>query len=94
MPVIQTSGARIAYSRSGTGPAVLLIQGAGAVGEGWRPQVDGVSGRFDLVRIDNRGVGGSAIEGGPLTIEAMAADALAVMDAEAVNAALAAHWNG
>jgi pimeloyl-ACP methyl ester carboxylesterase len=28
-------------------PAILLIQGIGLVGEGWRPQVDGLSGAFD-----------------------------------------------
>ncbi len=84
MRVIRTDGARVACERSGAGPAVLLIQGAGVIGEGWRPQVDGLDDRFDLVRIDNRGIGGSTLDGGALTIEAMAADALAVMDAEGI----------
>ena len=28
-----TRGARVSYSRTGTGPAVLMIQGVGAVGD-------------------------------------------------------------
>ena len=65
----------------GRGPAVLLLQGVGLVGEGWRPQVDGLRDRFTLVSPDNRGIGGSTILDGRLSIDAMAADALAIMDA-------------
>jgi pimeloyl-ACP methyl ester carboxylesterase len=60
---------------------VLLLQGIGLVGEGWRPQIDGLSDRFRLLAPDNRGIGASTRGDGPLTIEAMAADALAVADA-------------
>jgi pimeloyl-ACP methyl ester carboxylesterase len=41
-------------------PAILLIQGIGLVGEGWRPQVDGLSGAFDPIVFDNRGIGRNA----------------------------------
>jgi pimeloyl-ACP methyl ester carboxylesterase len=81
VPGVRTSGAAIAYLREGSGPAVLLLQGVGLVGEGWRPQIDGLRDRFTLVAPDNRGIGGSTILDGRLTIESMAADALAVMDA-------------
>jgi aminoacrylate hydrolase len=81
-------GATIAYLCEGAGPAVLLVQGAGIVGEGWRPQIDGLRDRFTLVTPDNRGIGGSMLaprvageRAAPLTIEQMAADAIAVMDA-------------
>jgi pimeloyl-ACP methyl ester carboxylesterase len=79
--VIRTRGAEIACAQTGTGPPVLLIQGAGVIGEGWRFQVAGLADRFTLVTFDNRGIGGSRLLDGPLTIEAMAEDALAVMDA-------------
>lgn len=82
MPTIQTAGARLSYSRHGAGPAVLLIQGVGLVGAGWTPQVQGLADRFTLITFDNRGIGASEITGGELSIEAMAADALAIMDAE------------
>jgi aminoacrylate hydrolase len=86
MKTLETEGALVQYQRTGAGPAVLLIQGVGAVGEAWRPQVDSLADRFSLITFDNRGIGGSEIRGGPLTIEAMAADALAIMDAEGVRA--------
>jgi aminoacrylate hydrolase len=85
MASIDTTGARIDYMSRGAGAAVLLIQGVGVVGEGWRPQVDGLADRFRLLTFDNRGIGASKLlAGGPLTIESMAADAWAVVDAAGV----------
>jgi pimeloyl-ACP methyl ester carboxylesterase len=81
---LTTPAGRLAYTREGTGPPVLLIQGAGVVGNGWRPQIDSLSGRFDLIAFDNRGIGGSELRG-RLTVEGMARDALAVMDAEGID---------
>ncbi len=81
MPTLKTPGATLLYTRSGTGPPVLLIQGVGVVGNGWAPQVEELSDRFTLVSFDNRGIGGSINDDGRLTIEDMAADALAVVDA-------------
>jgi len=80
--LLTTTDARIHYERSGIGPPVLLIQGAGVIGEGWRPQIDGLRDRFSLVSFDNRGIGASTFTSSSLTIEAMAADALAIADAE------------
>lgn len=82
MPFVQTSGARIFYQELGQGPPVLLIQGIGVIGEGWRPQVRGLSDRYRLAQFDNRGIGASTRETGrPLTVTAMAEDAVAVLDA-------------
>ena len=85
VPSLQTAGARLSYLRSGTGPAVLLIQGVGVVGEGWRPQIDELGARFDMLAFDNRGIGLSEARQAELTIEAMASDALAIMDAEKID---------
>ena len=85
MPTLDTPDASLLYSRTGTGPPVLLIQGVGVVGNGWTPQVDGLRERFTLVSFDNRGIGASTARDGRLTIEAMAADALAIMDAEGID---------
>jgi aminoacrylate hydrolase len=82
MPTLDTSGALLAYERAGHGPPVLLLQGVGVIGEGWRPQIDALADRFALVAPDNRGIGRSTIRDGRLTIEDMASDALAIMDAE------------
>ena len=82
MPALETAGSLLWYERAGHGPPVLLLQGVGLIGEGWRPQIDGLADRFTLVAPDNRGIGRSTIRSGRLTIEDMASDALAIMDAE------------
>jgi pimeloyl-ACP methyl ester carboxylesterase len=85
MPVIQTNGTTISYERTGTGRAVLLIQGVGAIGNCWRPQVEGLRQDFTLVTVDNRGIGGSAPGREPLSVGLMAEDALAIMTAEKID---------
>jgi pimeloyl-ACP methyl ester carboxylesterase len=81
MPTVDTAGARISYVDVGRGDAVLFIQGIGVVGEGWRPQLDGLADRWRCLAFDNRGIGASELRGGEVSIEAMAADAWAVADA-------------
>jgi 3-oxoadipate enol-lactonase len=80
--VLETTDARIQYCRTGEGPPALLVQGAGVVGEGWRPQVERLKDRYTLITFDNRGIGASTFTGRSPTIQAMAADALAIADAE------------
>ena len=82
MSIIENSGARLAYSRTGAGSPVLLIQGVGLAGRAWEPQVAALTPAFTVVRFDNRGIGDSTYEGRALSIETMASDALAILDAE------------
>jgi aminoacrylate hydrolase len=79
---LQTASAILGYRRAGSGPAALFIQGVGVIGDGWRPQCDGLGDRYTTIAFDNRGLGGSSLGSEQLTIEAMALDALAIMDAE------------
>jgi len=79
---IPTADGDLSYAIAGTGPPVLAIQGVGVIGRGWQPQVAGLSARFRFLTFDNRGVGRSCRGPHPLTIESMAADALAIADAE------------
>lgn len=81
------AGCRLAYDRRGAGPAVLFIQGVGVHGDGWLPQVEALADRYTCLTFDNRGMGRSAPAGGPVTVEGMAADALAVLDAEGIPSA-------
>jgi pimeloyl-ACP methyl ester carboxylesterase len=83
--LLTADGAQISYERAGTGPAVLMIQGIGVIGNGWRPQVDALSERFTTFTFDNRGMGGSVLgQRSRMTIGAMADDALAIMHREQV----------
>jgi len=81
MPVHETPGATLSYTVSGDGPPVLMIQGVGAIGHAWLPQIEHLSTTYRVAAFDNRGIGGSAIRDGRLTIEDMATDALAIADA-------------
>ena len=84
VPVLQIAGARLSYLVEGAGPPLVLVQGAGVVGEGWRPQIEGLRDRFTLITLDNRGIGASTPPRGRLTIEDMASDVLAVANAAGV----------
>jgi pimeloyl-ACP methyl ester carboxylesterase len=80
--VVDRHGCRLAYDLRGNpdGPPVLLIQGVGVHGAGWRPQVDALAADHHCATFDNRGMGRSQPVGDrALTVEQMADDALAVM---------------
>ncbi|MBX9624039.1 MAG: alpha/beta hydrolase [Gemmataceae bacterium] len=79
--VVDHKGCPLAYWLVGGGPPVLFIQGVGVAAAGCQPQVDGLSDRFQMLTFDNRGIGRSVPAGGPLSVEQMADDARAVMDA-------------
>lgn len=79
--VAEVDGCRLAYTVAGSGPPVLMIQGVGVCGSGWRPQVDGLADAFTCLSFDNRGIGGSQPLPDGLTVTRMAEDARAVMDA-------------
>ena len=76
-------GTRLHYrllGRSGRDP-VLMIQGLGTDMSGWTLQRLRFSPRFRTVAIDNRGAGRSDKPFGRYSLEAMADDAIAVLDA-------------
>ena len=81
MKTLERSGAALRYLREGAGVPVILLQGVGVVGAGWRPQIDGLGQRCSIVAPDNRGIGGSTFTGA-LTVEDMADDVLAIADQE------------
>ncbi len=81
MPTLVRPDATLHYELAGrSGPRVLLVQGVGVTGEAWRRQVEGLSGTCQTLIFDNRGIGRSLPCGGPVSIEAMAEDARALMD--------------
>jgi pimeloyl-ACP methyl ester carboxylesterase len=78
---LEHKGCRLHYAIAGQGEPVVLIQGAGVAGTGWLPQVETLSSEYTFLIFDNRGMGRSLPVGCPLTIEQMAEDTLALMDA-------------
>ena len=89
MTFVVSGGARIHYELTGNpqGPAILFIQGVGVIGAGWQPQIDALCARYRILSFDNRGIGQSTPGNGRMTIEALADDALAVLDAAGIQAA-------
>lgn len=81
MALLKTADGGLFYELAGTGEPVLFIQGVGVTGEGWRLQVEALSRDHQTLLFDNRGIGRSRPWSGPISIEAMAADAKALMDA-------------
>lgn len=81
MALLKQSAGDLYYELAGSGSPVLFIQGVGATGEAWRPQVNGFASDFRTLLFDNRGLGRSVPCRAPISIEGMAADARALMDA-------------
>ena len=77
---VEHGGCRLAYSVTGTGPAVVFIQGVGLHGAGWLPQTEDLSTSYRCHSFDHRGVGASQPAGGPLSVRQMADDTLRIMD--------------
>ena len=71
---------RIAYDVRGRGRPLVLVQGVGIGRWGWEPLVDRLARRFQVITIDNRGIGASDTPAGHFTTRAMAQDVLAVLD--------------
>lgn len=61
---------------------MLMIQGVGAIGDAWIPQVDDLAQDHACLTFDNRGMGQSQPLKGRLTLAQMAEDAVALIDAE------------
>jgi 3-oxoadipate enol-lactonase len=87
--VIAEDGIEIAYDRWGRrdGPPVLLIQGLGMDSRGWALQRMALGRRYRCFAPDNRGVGRTGAVSGPYSLDQMARDAVAVLDAEGVSRA-------
>ena len=88
MPSVEIStGTTLHYESAGEGAPVLLIQGTGVIGNAWRPQADALAGSHHVVWYDNRGIGRSAPLSGDTSVEQLAGDALALMDALEIESA-------
>ncbi|MDS0136363.1 MULTISPECIES: alpha/beta hydrolase [unclassified Amycolatopsis] len=79
MPEVTLGDAVVHYDRTGDGPALLLLHGTAASREQWGP-LTGQAGGFTVLAPDFPGSGLTTDSGGPITVEALAAQAAAVLD--------------
>jgi 3-oxoadipate enol-lactonase len=70
----------VAYDVRGRGSPLVLIQGVGVGRWGWAPVADRLARRFQVLTIDNRGIGASDTPPGHYSTRLMAEDVLAVLD--------------
>jgi pimeloyl-ACP methyl ester carboxylesterase len=72
---------RIYWESTGSGPPVLLINGLGLSGGAWWRTIDALSPSLRVITFDHRGIGRSESMMPAFTTEAMADDAVSVLDA-------------
>src|SRR5215213_7248707 len=87
MPYTTHADLRLWWEEEGSGQPLLLIMGLGATLEWWARLRPALTARYRTILFDNRGVGKSDVPPGPYSIAAMAADAVAVLDAAGVASA-------
>ncbi|HKS43129.1 MAG TPA: alpha/beta fold hydrolase [Blastocatellia bacterium] len=85
MPYAESDGVKIYWEEHGSGPPLLLIMGLGYTLDMWNRALPALAERYRTIVFDNRGVGRSDVPPGPYSIQAMAADARAVMDAAGID---------
>lgn len=87
--IVVDDGVTVHYDVFGRreGPPLLMIQGLGTDSRGWALQRLAFGRRYRCIAIDNRGTGRTDRPEGPYSLERMALDAVAVLDAEQVDRA-------
>ncbi|HKP61862.1 MAG TPA: alpha/beta hydrolase [Polyangiales bacterium] len=81
MSTLKVNGAELAFEVRGAGPDVLFVQGVGLAGAAWSPQLEELARDHRCIALDNRGIGNSTGDTSKLSVDIMARDALALMDA-------------
>ena len=85
MPLVKSDDIEIYYEIQGAGTPLLLINGWGGNLDSWSKQmVDLLAEKHMVITLDNRGTGRSGKPDYPYTMDMMAADCAAVLDAVGV----------
>lgn len=93
--VMAPDGARLAAFAEGEGPTLLLVSGLGGTAGFWAKTAATLSRSCRVIRFDQRGIGASSRGDAPCTIDRLAQDCAAVLDAAgAERAVLLGHSTG
>lgn len=87
MPITNANGIELYYEVHGEGEPLLLIMGLSLNSKSWFRTLPALSEHYKVIIFDNRGVGLSSKPDSPYSIELMAEDARAVLDAAEVDTA-------
>jgi pimeloyl-ACP methyl ester carboxylesterase len=85
--ILLTDPLGLRVTQTGEGPDVLLIGGLADPSSVWEPQVARLAHSFRVTRFDARGIPGAPITPGPYKLQALVADALAVLDVGGIDRA-------
>ena len=78
---VNANGIKIGYKLIGAGEPLLLITGLGAIMERWEPEfIEEASKKYQLILMDNRGMGYTTDNGQQFTYRLFAQDVIALMD--------------
>ena len=86
MPFTTNKGVRLHWDEQGSGTPILLVMGHSYSSKMWYPVIGPLAAKHRVIFFDNRGTGESDTPS-PWSLEDMASDALAVMDAAGVDRA-------
>src|SRR3984957_13357107 len=87
MPFVENQDAKIYWDEQGSGEPLLLIEGLSYPSYMWHRTRPILAQTYRTIAFDNRGVGQSDVPEGVYSIELMASDAAAVLDAAGVQSA-------
>jgi aminoacrylate hydrolase len=87
MPRISIGDCHLYYERHGGGYPVLLVTGLAGTAQYWRDLIPVFARSYDVIVHDHRGMGGSDPATCSATIERLAADVVALMDALGIDKA-------
>ena len=80
MPASEINGVPLYWERAGSGPRVLFCNGSGSTLDDAAPLLDALTGRFDLLAFDYRGLGRSGPVAGAYRMADLAADAVGLLE--------------
>jgi len=84
----------LAFTTTGEGPPLLLVNGYAATGADWDPTfVELLAASHEVICPDNRGLGGSPLGDEELSVDLMAADLEALLDQLGVERTAVAGWS-
>ena len=81
MPRLAIGDGEIAYEESGSGHPLLFVSGLNGTGRSWAPQVPFFSQHYRVITYDQRGTGASDRLQRSFSVDGMAADVIALLDA-------------
>jgi pimeloyl-ACP methyl ester carboxylesterase len=81
VPLVELDDIALYYESYGSGPPLLVLGGTSQTIEPLRPLIDGLARHVRVIALENRGVGRTSAPRGRYSIEQMAGDTRALMDA-------------